>query len=152
MYSNKLICQIINYINKNINQKISIDDLEKRFFYNRFYIMKLFKKEIGVSIIDYINYIRIYNSFFELKNSNKKIINIAYNNGFYSLEYFSELFKKIIGINPKKIEKYNTFYDEKVSKNISKIYNLKVKVNNYLSNQNTNNNSKMVLSIFKNKF
>jgi len=114
--------------------------------------MKLFKKEIGVSIIDYINYIRIYNSFFELKNSNKKIINIAYNNGFYSLEYFSELFKKIIGINPKKIEKYNTFYDEKVSKNISKIYNLKVKVNNYLSNQNTNNNSKMVLSIFKNKF
>ena len=41
---------------------------------------------------DYINYIRIYNSFFELKKGNKKIINIAYNNGFYSLEYFSEMF------------------------------------------------------------
>lgn len=150
MYSNKLICQIIGYINEDINKKITIDDIEKKFFYNRFYIMKLFKKEIGVSIIDYINFIRIYNAFFELKNSNKKIINVAYNNGFYSLEYFSEMFKKIIGVSPKKVEKNNMFYNEIVSNNISKIYNLKKKVNNYLSNQKIEKDNKKVLSIFKN--
>lgn len=38
-------------------------------------------------------------------NSNIKMLKIATNNGFYSLEYFSEIFKKEIGISPKKYQK-----------------------------------------------
>ena len=90
MYSNKIICDILKYIDENINSKIAIEDLERKFFYNRYYIMKLFKKEIGITIVEYINCLRIYNSFFEIKNRDNKIINIAYKNGFCSLEYFSE--------------------------------------------------------------
>jgi YesN/AraC family two-component response regulator len=62
MYSNKLICEILIYIDKNIKNKITIEELENKFFYNRYYIMKLFKKEIGLTIVEYINSIRIYNS------------------------------------------------------------------------------------------
>ena len=149
MYSNKLICQILIFLNNNINSKIYIDDLEQRFFYNRFYIMKLFKKEIGVSIIDYINYIRIYNSFFEIINTNNKLIQIAYNNGFYSLEYFSETFKKIIGINPKKISKKIFLDRENIYGRIGKINNLKINVDNYLQNQKPESNKTLKLTIFK---
>ena len=83
MYSNNLICNILDYIDININSKISIEDLEHKFYYNRYYIMKLFKKELNITIFDYINKLRIYNSIKELSNE-EKIIKIAINNGFYT--------------------------------------------------------------------
>ena len=46
MYSNELICDILNYIDVNINKKITIVELYLKFYYNRYYIMKLFNKEI----------------------------------------------------------------------------------------------------------
>ena len=64
MYSNKIICDILIYIENNLKSKITIKDLENKFFYNRYYIMKLFKKEIGLTIIEYINSLKIYNRIY----------------------------------------------------------------------------------------
>ena len=55
MYSNNLIISILEYIDINLNSKITIEDLEHKFYYNRYYIMKLFKKELNITIFDYIN-------------------------------------------------------------------------------------------------
>ena len=101
MYSNELVCNILDYIDINVNRKISIEDIALKFFYNRYYIMKLFKRELGISINNYINYIRIKNSVNEFYNSNYSITRIAINNGFYSLEYYSEIFSKIMGVSPR---------------------------------------------------
>ena len=156
MYSNKLICNILKYIDTNINNKITIDDLEKVFFYNRYYIMKLFKKEIGLTIIQYINSIRVYNSILLIKNSDLDLINIAFKNGFYSLEYFSETFKQITKSNPKKYKDY-FHLKKRISQNdvdiinytIVKLYEISKIKNNYLSKQKFNNNPVKKLSIFK---
>ena len=59
MFSNKLVCDIICFIDKDINRKVSISDIEDEFFYNRYYIMKLFKREIGVSITNYVKFVLI---------------------------------------------------------------------------------------------
>ena len=48
MYSNELICNILNFLNQNINRNVSINELGNRFHYDKIYIMKLFKKIIGV--------------------------------------------------------------------------------------------------------
>ena len=74
MFSNKLVCNIICFIDKNIDRKISISDIEREFFYNRYYIMKLFKHEMGVSITSYVNNIRIYNSLEEVRNNNFSLV------------------------------------------------------------------------------
>ena len=118
MYSNDLVCDILDYIDSFLYTKITIEDLEYKFFYNRYYIMKLFKKEIGITIFDYINKLRINNSINEINNTNNLLIKIAINNGFYSLEYFSEMFKKEIGISPREYKKsitnkYN--YNDKIT-------------------------------------
>ncbi len=115
MYSNNLICDILEYIDVNINSKIQIEDLEHRFYYNRYYIIKLFKKELNITIFDYINKLRIYNSIESIQD-NQKIIKVALNNGFYSLEYFSEIFKKEVGISPREYKKINNnnYYDKKL--------------------------------------
>ena len=106
MYSNKLVYNILIYINNNITDKITINDLEKKFFYNRYYIMKIFKKEIGITIIEYINSIRIYNSLLQIKNSSYLLTSIAIRNGFSSLEYFSETCRQITKLNPRIFKNY----------------------------------------------
>lgn len=45
MFSNDLVCNIIEYINNNINKEITIDELSLLFYFNKTYIMKRFKKE-----------------------------------------------------------------------------------------------------------
>ena len=105
MFSNELVCKILEYINNNINKEITIDELSNMFFYDKTYIMKRFKREINLSIFEYINHMRIYNSLF-LYNYDNYIISIAFKNGFNSLEYYSEIFKKVMGVSPSTYKKY----------------------------------------------
>ena len=104
MYSNELVCNILSYIDENFKNKITIADLVSEFNYNRFYIMKLFKRELDISIIDYINTIKIYNSLNYI-NNNHSFLSCALINGYYSVEYSSEMFKKILGVNPRTYKK-----------------------------------------------
>ena len=140
MYSNDLICNILEYLNKNINKEITIDELSSIFYFNKTYIMKKFKKELSISIHEYINTIRIYNSLIFFKDDNY-ILSIAFKNGFNSLEYFSETFKKIIGVSPIIYKKYLNYKyvtdeeQEKILDNISRISSVKTKALNYLGHR-----------------
>ena len=139
VFSNNLVCNIIEYINKNINNEITIDELANRFYYDKTYIMKRFKKEIGKSIHEYINIIRILNSLDYYKYNNF-ILNIALKNGFNGIEYYSEIFKKVMGVNPLKYRKFinrdidiseNDIYT--IIRSTNECNNLKMFVEDYLS-------------------
>lgn len=155
MYSNKLICQILNYIDTNWCNKLSINDLENKFYYNRYYIMKLFKREIGVTIFDYINNFKIHKSINEIAISNNSMITIAINCGFNSLEYFSETFKNIVGVSPSNYKKilnreaiFNIDKYDEVTLNIIKINKLINKVNVYKNNIKSDKIKVKKLTIF----
>lgn len=140
MFSNELVCNIIEYLNDNINKEITINELSLLFHFDKTYIMKRFKKELGFSIHEYINTIRIYNSLSYFKDDNY-ILSIALNNGFNSLEYFSETFKKIIGVSPTIYKNYlghlNISNDElkKILDNVSRISSIKFNTLDYLSHR-----------------
>ena len=151
MYSNELICKILEFIDNNVFSKILIDDLVNRFHYNRYYIMKLFKKEFGLSINSYINKLRVYYSLQEINNTDNLFIKVAINNGFYSLEYFSEIFKKEIGVSPSEYKKMLNYrlLDKKIVSNIIALKNLIKRKNIYLSNKKKVDSTVLKLSIFK---
>ena len=156
MYSSNLICDILIYIDNNIGSKITIEDLEINFFYNRYYIMKLFKKEMGITLINYINSIKIYNSVIMIKETNNSLLNIAFKSGFYSIEYFSEMFKKIIGVNPQVAKNYlknkrsvKINQVDIINDSILSLYDLKEAKNKYLLNRKPNKLPIKKLSIFK---
>ena len=141
MFSNELICKILEYIYANINKDITIDDLSMLFFFDKTYIMKRFKKEIGLTIHKYINIIRIYNSLPYFKYDNQ-IISIAFKNGFNSLEYFSETFKQVIGVSPMTYKKFINHNidisiedEETILNNVVKIDSIRNKVELYLRNR-----------------
>ena len=102
--------------------------------------MKRFKRELGISIHEYINTIRIYNSLAYFKDNNY-VLSIALNNGFNSLEYFSETFKKIMGVSPTVYKNYLEHLDisnekfEKIINNVSRISSIKFNALDYLSHR-----------------
>ena len=141
MFSNLLIIDILDYIDNNLYTKITINSLENKFNYNKDYIMRLFKREIGITIIDYINKKRIYNSLTSLKDSNDSIILISINYGYYSLEYYSEIFKSIIGVSPSIYRKFSRFdhnisisNSDKIRRSIIELDYLFNKINKYKNN------------------
>lgn len=146
MFSNDLVCNIIEYLNNNINKEITIDELSVLFYFNKTYIMKRFKKELNISIHEYINTIRIYNSLPYFKEDNY-ILSIAFKNGFNSLEYYSEIFKKNIGVSPNIYKKYLSYKnitdkeEEKILNNICRINSIKSNALNYLNHRKPKVNS-----------
>ena len=141
MFSNELVCNIITYINSNINDEITIDSLSNKFYFNRTYIMKRFKKELGISIVNYINMLRIYNSLKYIKED-KKILEIALHNGFNSQEYYTEIFRNIIGVNPLTYKKYINYISKLdnnsidiIEKNIISIESKLKEIDSYINNK-----------------
>ncbi len=156
MYSNNLVCDILVYIDDNLSDKITIENLSDRFFYNRYYIMKLFKKEIGLTLIEYINRIRIYYSITLIKETSNNLLNIAFKSGFYSIEYFSETFKSIVGVNPQVAKNYlknkkniKENQIESINDSLVNLYMLKSFKEHYLLNRKPNVLPTKKLTIFK---
>lgn len=152
MYSNELVIKILEYINNNINKKITMDELSKTFYFNKDYLMRLFKKELNTTIMEYINKQRIYNSLETIKSENNSIIKIALNNGFYSQEYFTETFTKIIGVSPliyRKFTKANNQITEKeyddIRKNLTSLNTLLKNIELYKKNTPTTEVKKLTL-------
>ena len=151
MYSKDLICNILNYIDNNLFTKISIDELANYFHYDKYYIVKLFKKEIGYTIISYINKLRIYYALKDINNSDNLFINISLKYGFYSLEYFSEIFKKEVGVSPRKYKSMikDRLLSKDVINNLLIINSLIRYKDNYLDNRYHKVDKSLRLSIFK---
>ncbi len=105
MNINDLFIEIIDYINKHIYEDITIDELSLYFGYEKSYLMKAFKKKIGLPIKGYINNRKIMNVLNNLKEKDS-LLKVALNNGFNSLEYFSEIFSKEVGVSPSIYRKY----------------------------------------------
>ena len=154
IYSNELVCNILNYIKNNINAEITISDISNIFSYDKTYIMKRFKKELGITIKEYINIIKVLDSL-TYYNSNNTILKIAILSGYNSIEYYSEVFSKLIGVSPRIYKKFimplSNLSEEKIQiikTSISELYSLKDKITKYLNNQKPKKLPTRKLSIF----
>lgn len=94
------IRDICEYIIDHISDNISANQIAEAFHYDKSYLMRKFKEYTGFTISEFINECRIYNSTNPLIYTDDSILKIALNNGFNSLEYYSEKFKDIIGSSP----------------------------------------------------
>jgi len=117
--------------------------------------MKKFKKELGITIKEYINNKRILNSLTNY-SLNISILRISLLNGYNSIEYYSEIFKNIIGVSPRIYKKFlsplnNLSIEEKntIRNSISKLVSSETKIQKYLNNQKPKVMPVRKLSIFK---
>ena len=104
--NNNLVRNILKYIDDNIYAKITLEELSRIYYFNKDYIMRVFKRELDITIIDYMNKKRIYLSLEELSETNDSILKIALMHGFTSQEYYNEIFNKVMQTNPLSYRKF----------------------------------------------
>ena len=100
-----LIQAVKEYLHKNIDSKIRIDDIAEHFFISKSELFYIFKKYTNTTIIDYLNQIRIHKSINLLLNTGYSITEISEFVGFDSLPYFSRVFKRFTNISPRDYRK-----------------------------------------------
>lgn len=69
------------------------------------YLSKLFRKEMGVTFVDYLTSVRIRKSIELFQDENLKIYEIAERVGYATQHYFSNVFKKNLGVSPAEYRK-----------------------------------------------
>lgn len=103
-----LVKNSINYINLNLSNSLSVQDIANLFYVSPTYLSRVFKKEVNCSIIEYINKERIKRSTVLLRDTDLQIHNISYLVGVDDFNYFSRLFKKHMGKTPSQYRKDNS--------------------------------------------
>ena len=101
-YSNTdvLLIKIIDYIESNLSEQITLDDLAQLVHLDKSYMISRFKKIWGIPPMQYINHLRIERAKVLLAMTCKKATEIAQEIGFRSIHYFSRYFKEKEGMTP----------------------------------------------------
>lgn len=100
-----VIAKIHAYILENLDRDLNRDDIAKSVYRNPAYLSRLFRKETGLSLSEYITQQKIDRAKRMLTETNDKISNIAEGLGYYHFSYFAKLFKKMTGLSPQEYRK-----------------------------------------------
>ena len=95
-----LIRKTIDYININLSSPLSLSVIANDFNVNASYLSSSFKKEMGMTITDYINGQRVNTAISLLNTTDMNIQTISWHVGIQDVSYFTRIFKKAIGITP----------------------------------------------------
>lgn len=88
------IQEIHDYLNNNLDKRITIEQLSKDFLINTTTLKNLFKSVYGVSLATHINLHRMEKAASLLKGTNDSVCDIAHTVGYESQSKFSAAFKK----------------------------------------------------------
>ena len=91
---------IYNYINEHYTEKITLDDICFLFGTNKTSLCNKFKNDYGVTILNYINKLKINDAKSLIREQRLSITEISELLGFSSIHYFCRLFKKHTGLSP----------------------------------------------------
>ena len=88
----------LNYIENNIKNKITIDEISGNAGYTKFYFSRLFKQEMKVSVMEYVRERKLIYATREILNGNK-ILDVAIEYGWESHSGFIKAFKSYYGFS-----------------------------------------------------
>ena len=89
-----------DYIENNLDKDISMADLSKAAGYSPWYSYRLFQNLLYMTPAVYIRRLRLSKSALRLRDEKVKIIDVAYDSGFESVDGYQRAFYKEFGCNP----------------------------------------------------
>lgn len=106
----KMLC---NYMEERFSENITLDDLASKAQLSKYYLLRSFTKQIGVSPYRYLQSIRIEKSK-RLLEQGILPIDAASETGFTDQSHFTNYFKDFIGLTPKQYQRI--FIDSSINK------------------------------------
>ncbi|TLS53887.1 helix-turn-helix domain-containing protein [Paenibacillus antri] len=99
--SNKMIWEVIQFLNTRYMDDISLEDLARKYGSSVSTISTLIKEALGTTLLQYLHTLRIRRAEGLLSNTTMSIMDVAIETGFQSFRTFSRVFKRIHGVSPR---------------------------------------------------
>ena len=103
--NNNRLKELVEYIEKNLTEKIEYKDLAKILLVNEYTLHRIFNFVTNITLADYIRKRRLSMAAIDLLENNEKVLDIAIKYQYDSGEAFARAFKKMMGFLPKDIHK-----------------------------------------------
>ena len=87
-------------------ENLTLTGIASQFYISPYYLSRLFKKSINLSLIEYINGVRIKAAQNLIEKSNESISDIAEKTGFMTTAHFRRVFKDATGLSPQQYRQY----------------------------------------------
>ena len=108
LHGDEMVVNAQLYIENNLDEKISIEELSSKFLVGRRNFDRRFIKATGNTPIEYLQRVKIESAKKSFETSRKTINEVMYEVGYSDVKAFRELFRKITGISPLEYRsKYN---------------------------------------------
>lgn len=104
--SNRIVDQIQAYIAEHYAEKLTLTGIASQFYISPYYLSRLFKKSINLSLIEYINGVRIKAAQSLIEKTNESISDVAEKTGFMTTAHFRRVFKEATGLSPQQYRQY----------------------------------------------
>ena len=101
----KLFRDILIYINNNYRMNLSLKQIAEDMYISEKQLLTMFRDYAGMTPVNYINKFRISNACLLLQNTSEKIAKIAEMVGIEDEKYFTRMFIKWMGENPREWRK-----------------------------------------------
>lgn len=99
--------QVCQYVRQNYSAPVSLSTLAELVHTNPSYLSRVFKESTGISLVSYINQVRIEAAKYMLTDTDELVVDIASACGFNYVPHFNKIFKKMTGMSPVQYKKAN---------------------------------------------
>jgi AraC-like DNA-binding protein len=95
------IASVVARIDANYQRRLSLQEVAAAEFVSEAWLSRLFRKEVGVSFVQYLTALRLRHAADQLLTTRKPVQQIAREQGFASTRMMSDLFKRQHGVTPR---------------------------------------------------
>lgn len=97
------MAECFQYIEVNLYQKLNLDAIAAHCGISKYYLDRIFKSLTGESVMEYVQFRKLSASISDLKDKNRRVIDIAMEYGFDYEQSYIRAFRKKFGITPLKL-------------------------------------------------
>lgn len=99
------IRNVISYVEEHYSEPVSLQEISAHLGLTKEYFCRFFKKQMGISFLQYLNEVRISHIYQDLIKTSLPVHEIAEQNGFTNQKLFNQTFKQIYGYTPSAVRK-----------------------------------------------
>jgi len=105
--ANERIHFVINYVEKNFKSKILLEDIAAQLHISKYHLSHFIRQSLGINFQTYLNDVRLLHAIYLIFNTDKKILDIAYESGFSDHKYLNQLIKNLYGCTASNMRKFS---------------------------------------------